>query len=112
MRARHRRSGVALTLAGLALMLAACVQAPIPLAQAETICAAEARSAAVPESPRTRVGLGVGSGGYRGGFVSVEVPADRIVPRDPAQVFSNCVQRRSGQMPSRPLTEQPGWKAG
>ena len=111
------RRGAPLVLApaalpGLVLLgLAACAPAPIPLAQAETICAAEAQNAAAPPAgPRTRVGFGIGSGGHRSGFMSVEMSGDQLTRSDPAQVFDNCVRRRSGQPPSRPLHEQPGWR--
>lgn len=85
---------------------AAC--APIPVEQAERACMASAQDA---RGPRTQVGLGVGSHGYRGGFVSVDLSSDYVMGRDPSQVFQNCVQRRSGRMPTRPLYEQPGWRA-
>ncbi len=88
------------------LGLAAC--APIPVEQAERACLSDARDAT---GPRTEMGIGVGSHGYRGGYVNIGVSSDYIMGRDPSQVFSNCVQRRSGQMPTRPLYEQPGWRA-
>ncbi|WP_258869663.1 hypothetical protein, partial [Paracoccus thiocyanatus] len=55
--------------------------------------------------------LGVGSHGYRGGFVSVDLSSDQILGRAPSEIFNRCVQRRSGQMPTRTLYEQPGWPA-
>ncbi len=100
-----RRGAPALLVPALLLGLAAC--APIPVEQAERACLAAARDAT---GPRTEMGIGVGSHGARGGFVSVGVSSDYIMGRDPAQVFENCVQRRSGQMPQRPLYEQPGWR--
>ena len=68
-----------------------------------------AKAELVPQAKS--VGIGVGSHGYRGGYVNIGVSSDYIMGRDPSQVFSNCVQRRSGQMPTRPLYEQPGWRA-
>lgn len=88
------------------LGMAAC--APVPVEQAERNCLASAREAT---GPQTEVGFGVGSHGYRGGFVRVGVSSDYIMGRDPSQVFDDCVQRRSGKMPTRPLYEQPGWSA-
>lgn len=88
------------------LGLAAC--APVPVERAERACLASARDAT---GPRTQVGIGVGSGGYRGGFISVDLSSDYIMGRDPSAVFDACVRRRSGQMPTRPLYEQPGWRA-
>ena len=36
--------------------------------------------------------------------------SDYIMGRDPSEVFTRCVVNRSGQMPTRPLTAQPGWR--
>lgn len=98
--------GLAPALAG----LAACAPAPvrIPVEQAEQVCMVQALDA---RAPRTQVGLGVGSHGYRGGFVSVDLSSDQILGRAPSEIFNRCVQRRSGQMPTRTLYEQPGWPA-
>lgn len=87
------------------LGLAAC--APIPVEQAERACLASARDAT---GPRTEMGVGVGSHGYRGGYLQIGVSSDYIMGRDPAQVFQDCVIRRSGQLPERPLYDQPGWR--
>lgn len=59
--------------------------------------------------PRGEVGFGVGSHGVRGGFVSVGMSSDYIMGRDPNDVFARCVMKRSGQMPTRPIYQQPGW---
>ncbi|QFG36978.1 hypothetical protein BDE18_1939 [Paracoccus pantotrophus] len=102
------RGAIGPGLAPVLLGLAACAPAPvrIPVAEAERVCMVQALDA---RSPRTQVGLGVGSGGYRGGFVSVDLSSDQILGRDPSQVFDRCVLNRSGQMPTRPLYQQPGW---
>lgn len=89
--------------------LAAC--GPVPVEQAELTCL---RDAELTVRPRTNVAVGVGTGfgggGTRGfGSVSVDLSGDYLAGRDPSQVYDRCVQRRSGQMPRRPLTEQPGW---
>jgi hypothetical protein len=96
---------------GLALLplgLVAC--GPVPVAQAEQSCLRDARLA---ERPRGEVALGVGSG-PRGtssfGRVTLDVSSDYLMGRDPALVFDRCVMNRSGQMPERPLSEQPGWR--
>jgi hypothetical protein len=99
-----RRAGAPAVLALLAL--GACT--PLSVEQAERACLDSARDAT---GPRTEMGVGVGSHGARGGFVRVGVSSDYIMGRDPAQVFQNCVKRRSGQMPNRPLYDQPGWRA-
>lgn len=90
------------------LGMAACAPAPVSVGQAERICLRDAYNAA---RPRTEIGLGLGSEGYRGGYVGIELSSDYIMGRDPAEVFETCVRRRSGQPPSRPLQEQPGWSA-
>lgn len=89
------------------LALASC--GPVPVAQAERSCLEDARAA---QAPRSEVSLGVVGG--RGnvspyGRVSVEVSSDYLTGRDPAEVYNRCVLRRSGQMPTRPLYDQPGW---
>ncbi|MFH5775697.1 hypothetical protein [Paracoccus broussonetiae] len=88
------------------LGLTAC--APVPVDQAERSCLTAARDAS---GPRTEAGFGVGSDGFRGGYFSVGVSSDYMAGRDPSEVFEDCVLRRSGQPPSRPLYEQPGWRA-
>ena len=100
-----RRGALAMLVPAL-LGLAAC--APLPVDRAERICLDSARDAT---GPRTEMGIGVGSHGYRGGYVQVGVSSDYITGRDPSQVFQECVRRRSGQMPTVPLYDQPGWRA-
>lgn len=99
--------GAHLALIPALLGLAAC--APIPVQQAERACLSSVNNAT---GPRTEMGVGVGSGGFRGGYVQIGVSSsDNIMGRDPSQVYANCVQRRSGQPPTVPLYEQPGWRA-
>lgn len=86
--------------------LTAC--APMPVERAERACLTSARDAT---RPRGEVGIGVGSDGSRGGYIELGLSSDYIMGRDPADVFAACVRRRSGQPPSRPLYEQPGWRA-
>lgn len=98
-------------LAGLLLLgsgVAAC--GPVPVAQAERICLEDARAATRPES---RVGLGIGTDGHDVAVlagISMTVSADYGAGRDPAVVFHDCVVRRSGQVPTRPLYQQPGYR--
>lgn len=83
---------------------------PVPVDQAERSCLRDAHAA---QGPRTQVGVGVGVGGGepRGyGGISFDVSGDYLVGRDPADAFARCVQRRSGQQPSVPLADQPGWQ--
>lgn len=86
------------------LLLAVC--GPIPLAQAERQCVERARLA---QQPRGEVSLGVGSGGRVAGGVELEITSDFLMGRDPSAVFETCVMQKSGQLPSRPLSQMPGW---
>lgn len=91
------------------LGLAGCApqSVPVTVEQAELICLGEVRN---PARTRSTVSLGTGFGGGRSfGGVSVEIPADALLRRNPDQIFARCVQDRSGQVPSRPLASQPGW---
>lgn len=104
----RRTPAVGLAL-GLAALLAGC--GPVPVAQAERSCLDDARLA---QGPRGSVSLGVVSDGGRvrpTTGLEVEVSGDYLAGRDPSAVFANCVQRRSGQAPTTPLYEQPGWRA-
>ena len=84
---------------GLLPVVAAC--GPVPVDQAERSCLRGSIA----------MGVGSGSGGTRGfGSVELEISSDYIRGRDPSDVFSRCVQRRSGQMPERALADQPGWR--
>ncbi|SMO37087.1 hypothetical protein [Paracoccus laeviglucosivorans] len=102
----NRRGALVVLVPALSLGLAAC--APIPVERAQQVCLASARDAT---GPRTEMGVGVGSHGARGGYVQVGVSSDYIMGRDPSQVYQDCVLRRSGQLPTVPLYDQPGWRA-
>lgn len=103
-----RRGGILAVAAGMTLLgLAGCTPAPVPVEQAEKICLGAAYESSA--GPKTEVGFGVGNHGFRGGYVSVGMSADQLMGRDPAEVFARCVMKRSGQMPQRPLYDQPGW---
>lgn len=93
----------------LATGLAAC--GPVPVDQAERSCLRDAREAS---APRSQAVLGVGTDGDDVGVLagfSVSVSSDYITGRDPAVVFHDCVVRRSGQVPTRPLHQQPGYRS-
>jgi len=90
------------------LALAAC--GPIPVDQAERACLERATDA---RGPRSEVSMGVV--GDRHGVrpttsVAISISSDAIARRDPSEVFNRCVVQRSGQMPRRPLFDQPGWR--
>lgn len=82
----------------------------MPVDQAERVCL---RDAELTTQPRGEIAVGVGkgnSGTFTASRFEVEVTSDYIMGRDPAEVFSRCVLRKSGQMPVRALTDQPGWR--
>lgn len=85
----------------MALLLALAACGPVPLAQAERDCLADARLA---ERPRGTVELGVGSGGRRHAALDLEISADYLAGRDPEKVWQSCVYSRSGQFPTRPYS--------
>ncbi|SIS65275.1 hypothetical protein [Paracoccus saliphilus] len=105
MLARHRAFGLLLLLGG----LAAC--GPIPVDRAEQSCM---RDAELASRPRGEVAIGAigggGSGTRTAGRIEMEISSDYILGRDPSDVFNRCVLRKSGQMPTRVLADQPGWR--
>lgn len=86
----------------LSTLLPAC--APIPLADAERMCISDARLA---QHPRGTVAFGVGSGGYAGAGVGLEISSDYLLGHDPDQVYAACVRNRAGQLPSQPFSSLP-----
>jgi hypothetical protein len=88
----------------LAAFLLAGACGPIPVNQAERVCLESARAA---QQPRGEVGVGISSGGDLAGVIDVTVSSDWVLGRDPNAIFNRCVQRRSGQMPTRPLSAMP-----
>jgi hypothetical protein len=87
------------------LPLAAC--GPVPVERAEESCLEDAMLA---QHPRGTVKLGVGSGGHRAASADITISSDYLTGRDPSEVFNSCVKRASGQFPTRPLYDQPGWR--
>ncbi|AZL58592.1 hypothetical protein EI545_06935 [Tabrizicola piscis] len=88
------------------LLLAAC--GPIPVADAEQLCLDRARLA---QQPRGQVAVGVTSDGGAASRIELDISTDYLTGRDPAVVFENCVVARSGQLPTRPLYQMPGYKS-
>lgn len=83
---------------------------PVSVQQAEASCMRDAELAA---RPRGSVAMGVAGGGgsrHAGGRVELELSSDYLMGRDPSAVFDRCVQNRSGQLPTRSLSQQPGWR--
>lgn len=104
------RAGPAfVTLLPLLAILAGC--GPVPVAQAEAACLHDAELA---QRPRGEVAVGIGTdsdGNLRSiGRLEVNISSDYIAGRDPSDVFNRCVLRRSGEMPTRALYDQPGWR--
>jgi len=91
-------------LLAIAVLLAGC--GPVPVAQAERDCLERARLA---QQPRGTIGVGASNSGPAA-RLDVTISSDFILGRDPSAVFDACVMQRSGDMPSRPLYLQPGWR--
>ena len=86
------------------LVMASC--GPIPVDQAEAQCLEPARMAT---GPHGSVAFGADSSGHTGMSVSIGVSSDFLQGNDPSDVFNRCVVQKSGQYPTRPLQQQPGW---
>ena len=83
------------------LGLVACAPAtpPIPVADAQNLCLHLALNQP-DRDPRVRVGVGLGTGGWHGGYGSIGVSTDAFARRDPAQAYHDCVVQRSGRAPA------------
>lgn len=87
-------------LAAVAMLgLAACEPAPVDPERAAQLCEEQARAA---QGPTGGVTLGVNS--RTGPFTSarIGITDDYLRGRDPRDVYTNCVLRRTGQGPIRP----------
>lgn len=90
------------------LMLTAC--GPLPVGVAEQQCLQAAREA---RGPTGTAGLGVVS---RNGTVrpasklDVTISSDWLRGADPNAVYETCVVSKSGQAPTRPLSQRSDWK--
>lgn len=83
---------------------------PVPVQQAERNCMQDARAAT---GPRGEIAMGVGTDGHHVRPVTrveLSISSDYVMGRDPADVFNRCVMRQSGEMPTRPLYDKPGWR--
>ena len=87
------------------VLLAAC--GPMSVQQAERECYDRARLA---QQPRGTVRIGGTSTGRMAGGLDVSVSSDYLLGKDPAAVFETCVMAKSGQAPTRPVYDMPGWK--
>lgn len=91
------RPGI-LLLALTALLLAAC--GPISPEQAANQCEEQARRAA---GPTGKIGIGVNSNGQVTNSFSIGISSDALLGKDPEQVYLDCIRRKTGQEPIRPL---------
>lgn len=101
--------GAHIACAVVGLTLVAC--GPVPVLQAERNCLSNARAAT---APRSEVAVGVVSDGHRvrpAASLELNISSDYMMGKDPSEVFNNCVLRQSGELPTRPLYDQPGWGA-
>lgn len=80
---------------------------PMTLRQAESQCFERARLA---QQPRGEVSIGANSDGKAIGGLELEISSDYLLGRDPSAVFESCVMSKTGQAPSRQLSDMPGWK--
>lgn len=87
----------------LAFAPAACTK--LTVEQAERRCLLEARQV---RNPFAGSEVAVGTG-YKA-TLDLTISTDYLRGRDPNDVFRSCVRRRSGQLPSRPVYDQPGWR--
>lgn len=82
----------------IAALLAAC--GPVSPEVAARQCEEQARRAA---GPTGEVGIGINSDGDVSTGVSIGISSDFLRGRDPYEVYEECVFRKTGQAPIRPL---------
>jgi hypothetical protein len=86
-------------------LTAAC--GPISVEQAESQCFLRARQAA---NPLAGSSVGMGTEGLYVDNVQLSVSSDFLRGSDPSTVYDTCVIRKSGQLPTQPLTSRPDWR--
>lgn len=89
---------------GILLALVAC--GPVSMDVAERQCFADARMAI---GPHGKVGVGMGKKGLAG-IIDVTISSDYLLGHDPAQIYADCIYRKTGQRPDVPLYDRPDWK--
>lgn len=92
---------------GLMLLFLVAACGPMTVAEAERQCFERARLA---QQPRGELSVGANSAGKSFAGLEVEVSADYLMGRDPSAVFDTCVMSKTGEPPSRPLFDMPGWQ--
>lgn len=106
----------ALPLTAAAVLLACCAPpAPIPVGQAEAQCVQNVLQGGGSSSQVT-VGIGTGNVGWGGGWGGTGIAMSTALPvgggtGSPAQQYTDCVIRKSGQPPVTPFNQRPELKA-
>ncbi|MBP1804971.1 hypothetical protein [Rubellimicrobium aerolatum] len=86
-------------LAAGALLLAACEPGPVDPERAAQVCEQRARGA---QGPTGSVTVGASSSDGAFGGVAIGLTGDYLAGRDPIEVYTRCVEQRTGQPPIRP----------
>ena len=73
---------------------------PISPELAAEQCEEQARKAA---GPTGEIGIGVNSDGRVTNRIEIGISSDFLTGKDPEQVYEDCVRRKTGQGPIRPL---------
>jgi hypothetical protein len=77
------------------------------VAEAERLCAADARLAERPRG-EVRFGVAANDGNLRPtGGITLDLSSDYLAGRDPEDVWRRCVYNRSGQLPTRSFASLP-----
>lgn len=95
--------------------LTACTPAPlpVPVEDAQVLCAQLALDRGNSSQPRVHMGVGLGTGRIRGGYGSIGISTDSLFPaasRNHEAFYRDCVVKRSGQQPLQSLYQQLGAK--
>ena len=85
-------------------LLAACAPARVPVDVAERECFARATSPRTGFDTYPSVGIGIGTGGYSGVGVGLDLAPRRVRSLDPGAVYNRCVYQKTGLPPRAPLS--------
>lgn len=105
--------GIGMAFVPALLGLVACTPTPkerVPVEHAQVLCSQLALDQERGREPQMRVGVGVGTGGFRGGYGSIGITTDNLgsSSRNPDKAYRDCVIRRSGVAPTKSFYEQLG----
>lgn len=73
---------------------------PISPELAARQCTEQARRAA---GPTGEIGIGVNSDGQVSNRIEIGISSDFLLGKDPQQIYEDCVRRKTGEGPIRPL---------